>query len=160
MYFIRNNGKLVVLLLYVDDLIITGDDNEAIADLKDQLQKEFEMSDLGEASSYLGVEIQRQSSGIFVSQQGYIQKLLTKFNMQRCNSTNVPIDPKIQLKQDMGTEKADSATYRSLVGSLLYLAHTRPDISYAVVVSLDSCRNRKKHISKPLKRFCVIFKER
>jgi len=132
LYFCRRNGKLTILLLYVDDLIITGDDQETISKLKTTLQQEFEMTDLGDANSYLGVDIHRQPTGIFINQKGYITKLLEKFNLQNCNPTNIPIDPKIHLQKEMGTGQADPELYRSLVGSLIYLTHTRPDLSYAV----------------------------
>ena len=78
------------------------------------------------------MEISRHPSGIFLSQGGYISKLLEKFNLKSCNPTRLPIDPKLQLSRDMGTSKTDPEEYRSLVGSLIYLSHTRPDISYAV----------------------------
>ena len=131
MYYSKNNGKIVILLLYVDDLLIIGDDKEAITKLKQKLQHEFEMTDLGEAQQYLRVEISRHSSEIFLSQKGYISKLLEKFNLQSCNPTRLPIDPKLQLSRDMETPKTDPKEYRSLVGSLIYLSHTRSDISYA-----------------------------
>ena len=124
MYYSKNNGKIVILLLYIDDVLITGDDKEAITKLKQKLQHEFEMMDLGEAQQYLGVEISRHSSGIFLNQKGYISKLLEKFNLKSCNPTRLLIDPKLQLSKDMGTPKTDPEEYRSLVGSLIYLSHT------------------------------------
>ena len=132
MYLTNRNGKTTILLLYVDDLIITGNDTENIKNLKSKLHEDFEMTDLGAASHYLGIEIHRQENGIFIHQQGYIQKLLQKFNLEKCNSVKLPIDPSTILQKEMGTRKTDPAIYRSLVGSLLYLTHTRPDISYAV----------------------------
>ena len=90
------------------------------------------MTDLGKASNYLGIEIHRKLEGIFINQTGYINKLLQKFNMTECNPTCLPIDPKTYLKKNTSTRRVDPAAYRSLVGSLLYLAHTRPDITYAV----------------------------
>ena len=128
----RNNRKLLLLLIYVDDLLISGNDEAAISALKEKLKQEFEMTDLGTASSYLGVDIHRKSDGIFISQKGYIEKLLTKFHMQHCNSIDLPTEPKTYLRKDTSSPKIDPASYRSLVGSLLYLAHTRPDISYAI----------------------------
>ena len=132
MYYSKNDHRIVILLLYVDDLLIIGNDNEAITTLKQRLQHEFEMTDLGEAQQYLGVEISRYPNGIFLSQGGYISKLLEKFNVKSCNPMKLPIDPKLQLSRNMGTSKIDPEEYRSLVGSLIYLSHTRLDISYAV----------------------------
>ena len=90
------------------------------------------MMDLGEESSYLRIEIHRKLEGIFINQTGYINKLLKKFNTIDCNPTCLPIDPKTYLQKNTGTRRVDPVAYRSLVGSLLYLAHTRPDITYAV----------------------------
>ena len=128
LYFRREGDKIIILLLYVDDLIITGNDQAAIS----QLKQEYEMTDLGEASSYLGIEIHRKPKGIFINQTGYINKLLQKFNVIECNPTSLPIDPKTYLKRNTGTRRVDPAAYRSIVGNLLYLAHTRPDKTYAV----------------------------
>ena len=132
MYYSKNDHRIVILLLYVDDLLITGNDDKAINTLKQRLQHEFEMTDLGEAQQYLGVEISRHPNGIFLNQEGYISKLLKKFNLRTCNPTKLPIDPKLQLSRNMGTSKTDPKEYRSLVGSLIYLSHTRPNISYAI----------------------------
>ena len=67
LYYLKNDGKLTILLLYVDDLLITGDDQPEIERLQKKLQQEFDMTDLGEASQYLDVEIHRQPNGIFIS---------------------------------------------------------------------------------------------
>ena len=107
LYYLRQNSKLTILLLYVDDLLITGDDAQAIINLKEKLQHKFSMTDLGEAQNYLGVEIHRQQNGIFLSQQAYIRKLLDKFQMRGCNSTRLSIDPKMQLSRSMGTLKTN-----------------------------------------------------
>ena len=90
------------------------------------------MTDLGIASNYLGVEISQTSQGLFINLQGYINKLLDKFGLTNCNPCSLPIDPRVQLQKEMGTAKIDPVQYRFLVGSLLYLSHTRPDICYAV----------------------------
>ena len=132
LYFTHRNGKTTILLLYIDDLIITGNDTKNIKNLKSKLHEDFEMTDLGAASHYLGIEIHRQEEGIFIHQQGYIQKLLQKFNLENCNLVKLSIDLSTILQKEMGTGKTDPAIYCSLVGSLLYLTHTRPDISYAI----------------------------
>jgi hypothetical protein len=132
LYFSVHNGKRTILLLYVDDLLLTGDDSIEIDRIKMELSKEFEMTNLGLAHNYLGVEIVHQDNGIFIHQKTYIQKLLKKFGLQNCNPTNLPMDPKLQLQHYTGSSRADPLTYRSLVGSLIYLTNTRPDICFAV----------------------------
>ena len=132
LYHLIQDKKIIILLLYVDDLLITGDNFEEIARLKTELKKEFEMTDLGEASTYLSAKIMRGPHGIFISQKAYIRKLLKKFNMLECNSLFLPADPKVQLSKHMETATTNLETYRSIVGSLIYLMNTRPDISFAV----------------------------
>jgi len=90
------------------------------------------MTDLGDASNYLGVEIHQKKGGIFINQAGYIHKLLEKFGMKECNLTRIPANPNIPVQKDMGTGKYDPMLYRSLVGSLLFITYTRPNICYAV----------------------------
>jgi len=72
LYFKKTYDKLIILLLYVNDLLITGDDAKGIADLKQKLQFEFEMTDLGEANNYLGIEINRTIQSIFINQRRYV----------------------------------------------------------------------------------------
>jgi hypothetical protein len=132
MYYSLKDEKYVIILLYVDDLLITGDNSQEISRLQSELQKEFEMSDLGTAQNYLGVEIEYHPSGIFLHQRSYIRKLLEKFKLQNCNSAKLPMDPKTQLQKNMGSPSVDPQLYRSLVGSLIYLTNTRSDICYAV----------------------------
>jgi hypothetical protein len=132
LYFSTKNGKRTFILLYVDDLLITGDDFDFIAQLKAALKREFEMTDLGDANIYLGAEIHRGLYGILLTQSHYIKKLLDKFGLTACNPSQLPMDPNLTLQKDMGSEYADPELYRSLVGSLIYLTNTRPDICYAV----------------------------
>ena len=132
LYYSNHNGKITILLLYVDDLLITGDNYEEISRLKQALHQEFEMTDLGYATNYLGAEIHNRSDIIFICQSSYIKKLLKKFQMNNCNSTRLSVNPNSHLQKQMDSEPIDHTTYKSLVGSLRYLTNTRPDISYAV----------------------------
>jgi histone deacetylase 1/2 len=132
LYFATKDGKRVFILLYVDDLLITGDDKERIAQLKAALKQEFAMTDLGHAKQYLGAEILRFPHGILITQSAYIRKLLQRFGMENCNMSQLPMDPNVQLQKHMGTDTVNPELYRSLVGSLIYLTNTRIDISYAV----------------------------
>jgi hypothetical protein len=132
LYFSTRNGKRTFILLYVDDLLITGDDSERIANLKDALKREFEMTDLGAANVYLGAEIRRCARGILLTQTSYIHKLLAKYGLTNCNPSQLPMDPNLTLQRQMNSEAVDTELYRSMVGSLIYVTNTRPDICYAV----------------------------
>lgn len=120
------------LLVYVDDIVITGTDLALIAQLKQHLQKSFHMKDLGPLTYFLGLEIHAGSHGIFLSQHKYAMDLVAATGLQNLPPLDTPMEINLKLRKDEGDLLSDSATYRTLVGSLLYLTNTRPDISYAV----------------------------
>ena len=127
-----DNGEYTIVLIYVDDLLITGDNQHKIHALQHELTKAVDMTDLGIANEYLGVKFKYHTLGIWIHQRGYIHKLLQKFRMEDCATCTLSMDPRIKLQKHMQTEPIDSQLYRSLVGSLTYLTNTRPDICYAV----------------------------
>lgn len=122
-----------MLLLYVDDMIIMGDDDAEITSLQDALSRGFEMKSLGEASCFLGLEA-KKSDGYFVSQTRYATRLLDRFRMGESKIMATPMDPCLKLIKDGGRFLKDATLFRQLVGSLFYLTITRPDISFSVGV--------------------------
>jgi Reverse transcriptase (RNA-dependent DNA polymerase) len=136
-----------MLAVYVDNIIITGDDEGEIAQLKARLGKEFEVKDLGQLRYFLGIEIARGAEGIVLSQRKYVLDLLTETGMLGCRPAVSPIDVKTKIGADAG-EQVDRERYQRLVGRLIYLCHTRPDISFAVsVVSRYMHDPRKGHMN-------------
>jgi len=121
-----------LLLLYVDDMIITGDDSEYIAFVKARLSEQFLMSDLGPLRYFLGIEVSSTSDGIYLSQEKYIQDLHARSCLTDHRTVETPIELNLQLRATDGKPLTDPTRYRHIVGSLVYLAVTRPDISYAV----------------------------
>ncbi|KAK3003520.1 hypothetical protein RJ639_018195 [Escallonia herrerae] len=134
MFVKLESGKRVVVLLYVDDMIITGDDNVGISCLRNDLLIRFEMKILGEIGCFLGLEIQKLEDGYFVSQKVYAQSLLERFNMGESKSMSTPMEPNLKLKKHEGKLLEEGRKFRQLVGSLIYLTITRPDIVYSVGV--------------------------
>ncbi|RVW35157.1 Retrovirus-related Pol polyprotein from transposon TNT 1-94 [Vitis vinifera] len=130
----HRQGKLTALIVYVDDMIITGDDSEEIARLQEQLASEFEMKNLGGLKYFLGIEVARSKRGIFLSQRKYILDLLTEVGLLDCKPTETPIIPNHKLGEYPNQVPTDKGRYQRLVGKLIYLSHTRPDIAYAVSV--------------------------
>ncbi|KAM2723556.1 hypothetical protein EV1_026500 [Malus domestica] len=139
-----NEGKLVIVLVYVDDLIITGDDEAEILRTKENLSVRFQMKELGQLKHFLGLEIDRTQEGIFLYQQKYSKDLLKKFGMLECKPTLTPMEPNAKMCAHEGKDLEDATMYRQLVGSLIYLTLTRPDISYAVGVMSQYMQNPKK----------------
>ncbi|CAL2240277.1 unnamed protein product [Prunus armeniaca] len=130
----RRKGKVTVLIIYVDDMIITGDDTEEIDKLKHYLSTEFEMKDLGGLKYFLGIEVARSQQGIFLSQRKYVLDLLNETGMLGCKPADTPIvhNHNLEILPDQVPTNKDR--YQRLVGRLIYLSHTRPDIAYDVSV--------------------------
>lgn len=131
--YTRGTGEArVVVGVYVDDLIITGASSVVIEAFKEEMRQAFRMSDLGLLSFYLGIEVKQGNNFISLSQAAYARKLLEKAGLESCNPCSTPMEVRLQLSTRSTTEEVDARMYRSLVGSLRYLVHTRPDITYAV----------------------------
>lgn len=143
----RAHNKCTMLLLYVDDMIITGDDDAEIFHLIDELSVRFEMKSLGEASCFLGLEIMK-SDGYFVSQKQYAKGLLIRFQMEESKVMTTPMEPCTKLSKTEGKLLKDPSLFRQIVGSVLYLTITRPDIVYVVgVVSQFMDKPCEGHLS-------------
>ncbi|KAG8503399.1 hypothetical protein CXB51_001318 [Gossypium anomalum] len=155
-YFKKNsNGSFVYLLLYVDDMLIAAKDKGKIRKVKAQLSEEFEMKDLGPAKKILGMEIlrDRKASKLYLSQKGYIEKVLCRFNMQSAKPVSTPLAAHFRLSSALSPQSDDEieymshVPYSSAVGSLMYaMVCSRPDLSYAVsAVSRYMANPGKEH---------------
>jgi hypothetical protein len=121
--------KIFIVCLYVDDMIYTG--NLELTNFKHAMQSEFEMTDLGIMKYFLGIEVDQSTKGIFVYQKKYAADIIKKFRMEECNPTKTPIPLGTKLSKKYEGPTVDSTLYKSLVGNLLYLTTTRPNIIYA-----------------------------
>ncbi|KAK9169204.1 hypothetical protein Syun_001344 [Stephania yunnanensis] len=130
----RMDKGMVLLLLYVDDMIITGDDSTGISDLQQYLKSHFEMKDLGNLSYFLGLEVNSTSDGYYLSQAKYASDLLSRSVITDTNIASTPLGTNVKPTPSDGTLLSDPTLYRQLVGSLVYLTVSRPDIAYAVHV--------------------------
>lgn len=115
-------------MVYVDDLLITGSNEDKIIELKGDLHKLFTIKDMGHARYFLGLEIIRNKTGMYINQRKYILDILRDAGLLGSKPTNVPL-PK--LAADQGEPLCDPKGFRRLIGRLLYLNFTRSDISYA-----------------------------
>ncbi|KAH9716025.1 protein kinase domain-containing protein [Citrus sinensis] len=125
-------GKMAVLIVYVDDIILTGSDDDEMSRLKKHLASEFEIKDLGPLRYFLGMEVARSRMGISVSQRKYVLDLLEETGMSGCRPSDTPVDPNQKLGEVSDGVPVDKGRYQRLVGKLIYLSHTRPDIAFAV----------------------------
>ncbi|KAH9650552.1 protein kinase domain-containing protein [Citrus sinensis] len=126
------DGKITILIVYVDDIILTGDDETELAALKKRLAKKFQIKDLGVLKYFLGMEFARSKEGIFVNQRKYVLDLLGETGLLGCKMVETPIDPNLKLQPAKVEEVKDREQYPKLIGKFIYLSHTRPDIAFAV----------------------------
>ncbi|KAH9763108.1 protein kinase domain-containing protein [Citrus sinensis] len=139
-------GKITVLIVYVDDIILTRDDLVEMDRLKQSLATDFEINDLGALKYFLGMEVARSKKGIVVSQRKYILDLLKETRISGCKPIDTPVEYNLKLGEG---EKAlvDARRYQNLVGKLIYLSHTRPDITFAIsIVSRFMHHPREEHL--------------
>lgn len=142
-----SEGKKSILLVYVDDMIITGDDTHEIENLKKQLHSVFKIKDLGKLQYFLGIEIARSKQGIFISQRKYVLDLLKETGKLGCKPASTPLERNWKSKISDNDPPVDREQCQRLVGKLIYLSLTRPDIAYSVsVVSQYMHSPTKRHL--------------
>ncbi|GJT84605.1 putative RNA-directed DNA polymerase [Tanacetum coccineum] len=141
------NGNFVALLVYVDDIIITGNNVDEIEKFKSYLNTKFMIKDLGKLKYFLGIEVIDTDRGLCLSQKKYCLDLLSNFGLLACKPSAIPLEQNLTITNEPSSTDPvlDNVTeYQKLIGKLIYLTHTRPDISYSV-----HCLSQFMH--KPLK---------
>ncbi|XP_024187996.1 uncharacterized mitochondrial protein AtMg00810-like [Rosa chinensis] len=123
---------MVCLLLYVDDIVITGTDRLGISAVITELSEVFDMKDLGPLSYFLGIEVQIKEKGLLLSQEKYARELIIKASLETYRDCITPYLFHMQMLKNEGTLLSNPSLYRSIVGALQYLTFTRPDIAFAV----------------------------
>lgn len=132
LYVCNKNQTVLHVLLYVDDFIIASNCMEELVKTKEILMRKFQMRDVGDLSYFLGISITRTDGNLYLDQSAYIDRVLKKFNMEKCKPVNTPIE--ISPSENLESQSIIGVKpYRELLGSLLYAALvTRPDICTAV----------------------------
>jgi hypothetical protein len=133
-YMLRTTDSVMILVLYVDDLLITGSSTSTISLVKDIFHDRFSMTDMGPLHFFLGLEISQDAFNIKISQAKYVRDILYRFHLTDCKFSPTPFLSGIKLEDGRDTPLVDNTLYQNLVRSLMYLTHTHLDISYAVGV--------------------------
>ena len=129
--FYLNHGKdLLLVQIYVDDIIFGSTNAKLCSKFAKLMQSRYQMSMMGELSYFLGLQVKQSEEGTFICQTKYTRNLLKKFGMQDCSSSSTPMATATKLDKDTG-KSVDITDYRGMIGSLLYLTASRPDIMYA-----------------------------
>ena len=134
LYIKIQNGDILIVCLYVDDLIFKDSNPSRFDEFKKEMTKEFEMTDIGIMSYYLIIEVKKKDKGILITQEGYPKEVLKKFKVDDSNPVSTPMECRIKLPKHEEGNKGNPTLYKSLVESIRYLTCTRPDILYVVGV--------------------------
>jgi hypothetical protein len=131
-YVRGSGGNLLLVGVYVDDLVMVGANQVQVDRFKAEMARLFSMSDLGPLHYYLGIEVRQSAKGVTLCQSAYADKIVEKTGLSGCNPCSTPMEPRLKLSKASSNPPVDKTLYRSIVGSLRYLVHTRPDIAFAV----------------------------
>jgi hypothetical protein len=132
MYRRSCGGDVLLIGVYVDDLVITGSSLAVVEEFKEEMKRVFLMSDLGLLSFYLGIEVRQDVGDITLRQAHYAKKILEMAGMADYKAAATPMEERLRLSRDSMAEEVDATLYCRIVGSLRYLIHTWPDLTYAV----------------------------
>ena len=131
--FIYSKGKnVIMLLLYVDDMLITGNASETQQKFLTDISNQFRMKDLGQMEYFLGIQAKFHDSGLFLSQERYALDLLASAGLSDCSDINTPLPIRLNKVHDQDKLFTSPSYFRSLAGKLQYLTLTRPDFQFSV----------------------------
>nr|GEX70827.1 ribonuclease H-like domain, reverse transcriptase, RNA-dependent DNA polymerase [Tanacetum cinerariifolium] len=150
-YTKRSKNSTLIVGVYVDDLIITCTLKKELEVFKSQMEEKLEMSDLGLLAYYLGIEVTQTRGEITIKQTCYINKILKETSMMDSNDAKIPMDLGTKLVKVEDGNSVDVTYYRSLIGSLRYFLHTRPDLSYSVGLLSRFMQDSKDNHLKAIK---------
>ena len=122
----------MALLVYVDNILIANNDPQVVADLKVVLNKQFKLKDLGNLKYFLGLKVIRSGKGISLCPRKYALKVINDVGVLGCKHVKTPIEVNLKLSKDEGELLNDAGMYRRLIGRLLFLTISRPDITCLV----------------------------
>ncbi|GJU67471.1 putative ribonuclease H-like domain-containing protein [Tanacetum coccineum] len=128
----KNKSDIMLVQVYVDDIIFGSTKKSMCTEFEECMHKRFQMSSMGELTFFLGLQVKQQPDGIFISQDKYVADILKKFDFLSIRTATTPIESNKPLVKDEDGVDVDVHVYRSMIGSLMYLTASRPDIMFAV----------------------------
>ena len=132
MFVKLTKNSTTIVLVYVDDLIITGNNESEIGAIKQHLKNKFDIKDLGQLTYFLGIELANSTKGLFLSQRKYTLDLLKETGKLGAKPINTPMESNKKLNLEEGEPLENVGQYQRLVGKLIYLTVTRPNIAFAI----------------------------
>ncbi|CAM8890779.1 unnamed protein product [Rhodiola kirilowii] len=134
MFMKKDNKHFIIAQIYVDDIVFGSNSQKMVDEFMDQMQNEFKMSMVGEMNYFLGLQVVQPKEGIFLTQAKYARNLVKKFGLDKATHKRTPAATHVKITKDDAGASVDQTLYISMIGSLLYLTTTRPDICQAVGV--------------------------
>jgi hypothetical protein len=131
-FTLKHGNDFLLIQIYVDDIIFGGSSHVLVSSFQKMMEKEVQMSMMGELTFFLGIQVKQMKQGIFVHQAKHTKDLMKKFNMAELKPVLTPMSTATALDPNENGEDVDQREYRSMIGSLLYLTATRPDIQFTV----------------------------
>ncbi|GJW70679.1 putative ribonuclease H-like domain-containing protein [Tanacetum coccineum] len=128
----RDKSDILLVQVYVDDIIFGSTRKKMCIEFEKMMHKKFQMSSMGELAFFLGLQVKQKEDGIFISQDKYMNEILNKFGFSDVKTASTPIETHKTLLKDIDGEDVDEHLYISMIGSLMYLTSSRPDIMFAV----------------------------
>ncbi|GJU28156.1 putative ribonuclease H-like domain-containing protein [Tanacetum coccineum] len=128
----RIKSDILLVQAHVNDIIFRSTKKELCTDFENLMHKKFQMSSMGELTFFLGLQVTQKDDGIFISQDKYVDEILKKFGFSTVKTTSTPLETLKPLLKDAEAEDVDVHLYRSMIGSLMYLTTSRPDIMFVV----------------------------
>jgi hypothetical protein len=133
--FIRNQGThKLIAQIYVDDIIFGATLDSLAHEFSEEMKQEFEMSMIGELNYFLGLQVKQTFKGIFISQSKYAKDLVKRFGLDGKTHAQTSMSTSVKISSDLMGKSVDPSLYRSMIGSLLYLTASRPDIAFSIGV--------------------------
>jgi hypothetical protein len=131
--FTFNHGTDFLLVqIYVDDIVFGVSSHTLVSKFQKMMESEFQMSMMGELTFFLGIQVKQTKQGTFVHQAKYMKDLMKKFNMVELKPVSTPMSSAVSLSPYEDGKVVDQREYRSMIGSLLYITATRPDIQFTM----------------------------
>lgn len=147
MYMKNDENGILILAIFVDDIIFCGNDS-LCKNFGNEMSKESEMSLIGEIKYFIGLQILQMKIEIFITQSKYLKEILKKFGMEDSKPVSTPMTTNCKLSKNDESASIDETLYRSMIGKLQYVVHSRPDIAHAVgIVARFSADHKETHLT-------------
>jgi hypothetical protein len=161
LFTLKYGNDFLLDQIYVDDIIFSGSSHVLVSSFQEMMQNEFQMSMMGELTFFLGIQVKQTKQGTFIHQAKNMKDLMKKINMAELKPMSTPMSTAMVLDPNKNGYAIDQREYKIMIGSLLYLTATRPDIQFTVCRALHRCVTcafklpHALHISKPFNNFFV-----